>query len=815
MPELIRLRRSTTNNIPSTLSYGEIAVFFDATGQSQFYVGNQNNLPILLNDDAIIITSIQSTTVNKPTVNGFYIFTATPLDGLPIGIALNDIAYLYNNVWYLTRSYFSAPATIKVGLVNQNVFTKNSNSWASLQNSIITGTSAKKLFKGSPIINLRTPNVGLTQNGANGVGIQVSTASTTPSTGTQLQYIGDTDAAGVSLLNAFAGNSDLNVTQIPIGTWNFRFSALASAATGVQLFQNVYQIVRGLNLATITGAGANTRTVTLTSGQFSGTNFRADASNILASYIQTPSGIYQITSITNTNVATITVPTTYVNETAVTFDIWNRLFSTANTPATAPIINTNTLTPYNVVYEQNVAYNVALTDRLGIIDIANFTNANRTVTVAFDGTANVNSVTTSIPLNHNDLPNIGNGANLNDTNHLTNAEYGNVALIPTKADKIPNSLALSNFATGGVIGLASATVDIFESFNISQTTTSQALTLPTPTTTTNTKIVYVKNVGTASFTMYNVNIQPNTFLSLIYNTLNGWLVHSGSSGGASGSTTLQIPNASDFTAYTPTFTGLGTPSSVKCGWARIGSNMLITASFAVGIPSSSVNASFSLPNANTISSLFSTSYATLGSAVWGGDGSTSARNYQAIARAGDGVVAINYQGGSAGTQNNSLTPFTGLTSFAAGQIITFNILIPIQGWTAFTSVNSVSQLYQTISTPLANAIANSVTTVSNIKVRYNTNGIGGNLDIACNSGTLTTVKITAVKLFNGSPVTNVSINSILTTSFTTFSGGNMNGNLEIIEYRIIVSNTEIYTARVEITGNTGTDLVLITLTRII
>ena len=656
MENLVLVARSTTNNIPSTLSYGEIAVFFDATGQSQFYVGNQNNLPTLLNDDAIIITSIQSTVVNKPTVNGFYIFTATPLDGLPIGIALNDIAYLYNNVWYLTRSYFSAPATIKVGLVNQNVFTKNSNTWATLQNSIITGTSAKVLYKGRPVINARTSPVGLITNGTNGNGIQVSTASPIANAAATATYVGTSNAVDTRLLNAFIGSSSLNVTQIPIGAWTFRFSALASAATGASLSQSVYQVVAGTNAVTITGAGANSRTATLTSGQFSGTNFQANASNILASYIQTPSGIYQITSITSTNVATITVPTGYVNQTGVTFSVLNFLFSTS-----ARLINTTTIFEYVINYQQTQVYNVGLTDKLCIIDVGVFSTANRTITVSYDGQTNANSVTTSIPLNHNDLPNIGNGANLNDTNHLTNAEYGNVALIPTKADKIPNSLALSNFATGGVIGLANATVDIFEGFDISQTTTSQALTLPTPTTTTNTKIVYVKNVGTASFTMYNVTIQPNTFLSLIYNTLNGWLVHSGSSGGASGST-----------------------------------------------------------------------------------------------------------------------------------------------------------IYQVISTPLANAIANSVTTVSNIKVRYNANGTGGNLDIACVSGTLPCQLITGQQIYNGGLTVNSYTSSpTLTTTFTTYDGGGLSGPAELIDYEIFVSNSEHYKVKLRLTGSTGTDLVLITLTRII
>jgi hypothetical protein len=758
------------------------------------------------------LTEVFFTAVNKGSLApGRYIFVATPIDGLPVGVGLNDLCHYTGTVWQLLLKYNTVPPTMQGG-TPLKVFIKNSNSWSYLQNSTI-GTSARKLFKGRPIINLRTPNVGLAPNGANGGGIQVSTASTTPSSNAQAQYIGNTNAIEIRLLNAFAGDTNLNVTEIPIGTWTFRFTAQANATSGVQFFQNVYQVVNGVDNATITGAGANTRTVTLTSGQFSGTYFNANATNHLASYIQTPTGIYQITAITSTNVATITVPTGYVNETSVTFSIWNRLFSTATTPATAPIINTTAAFTYTVIYEQNVVYNVNLTDRLGVIDIANFTNATRTVTVFFDGNANVNSVTTSIPISHNELPGLGNSANPNGFNHLNDTQIANVDLIPTKSDKIPNALTINNLPTGGVIGLATATVDIFESFNIAQTTAGQTVTLANPSITTNQKVVYVSNTGTASFNLYGTNLEPNKIATLIFNTTNGWMINSGGSGG-SGATTLSIPNLTDLVAYTPTFTGYGTPTNVKFSWARRGSVAIILGYMNVGVTSNAL-ASFSLPTGLTISSGFSTNYATVGTAVWGGDTTTSGRGYNSIARAGDSVIYINYEGGSAGTQPNSLTPLTGSTLFANGQIITFQVEVPIQGWLANTTVNSLGQSFQTTSTPLASAIANSVTTVSNIKVRYNANGTGGNLDIACVSGTLTCQLITGRQIFNGGLTTNAyTPNQLLTTTFTTFASGGLDGPAELLDYEIFVSNSELYEVKLRLTGSGGTDLVLINLTRV-
>ena len=128
---------------------------------------------------------------------------------------------------------------------------------------------------------------------------------------------------------------------------------------------------------------------------------------------------------------------------------------------------------------------------------------------------------------------------------------------------------------------------------------------------------------------------------------------------------------------------------------------------------------------------------------------------------------------------------------------------------------TIDQLYQTTSAPLASAIANSVTTVSNIKVRYNANGTGGNLDIACVSGTLTCQLITGRQIFNGGLTTNAyTPNQLLTTTFATFASGGLDGPAELLDYEIFVSNSELYEVKLRLTGSSGTDLVLINLTRV-
>jgi fibronectin-binding autotransporter adhesin len=79
------------------------------------------------------------------------------------------------------------------------------------------------------------------------------------------------------------------------------------------------------------------------------------------------------------------------------------------------------------------------------------------------------------------------------------------------------ALALGNFATGGTIGSAATTVDVATSFNINQTTAGQTLTMPVPTTSTAGRIIYINNVGTASFVIGGVTLPAGASSSFEWN----------------------------------------------------------------------------------------------------------------------------------------------------------------------------------------------------------------------------------------------------------------------------------------------------------
>jgi hypothetical protein len=82
---------------------------------------------------------------------------------------------------------------------------------------------------------------------------------------------------------------------------------------------------------------------------------------------------------------------------------------------------------------------------------------------------------------------------------------------------LDSAIAIANLASGGSIGTAATTVDVSTTLNVSQTTAGQTLTLPTPTVTTAGRIVYINNVGTASFLMLGETIAPSTSYSFEWN----------------------------------------------------------------------------------------------------------------------------------------------------------------------------------------------------------------------------------------------------------------------------------------------------------
>ena len=279
-------------------------------------------------------------------------------------------------------------------------------------------------FSCTPVVNSRTSPAGINQAGTSGNGIQINSLSKTPIV-TAEQTIAGLSNNDTRAFVAWIYNTALGRTNIDAGLWSFyTYAAVSSAAGTATITRQVYQIVPPASgTVTTSGSGTNSRTATITSSQFAGTYFSANATNTTASYLQTPTGIYQITAISDANTATITVPTGYSNENAVAFNIWNKLFG-----STLPAI-TSTGTNYSLyqISSSQGAFAVAATDKLGEINFCTSNNS-KTFTTAYNGTAHNTYFETPLITLHNNLAGLDGGTS-NQMFHFTSAEHTNLAAI--------------------------------------------------------------------------------------------------------------------------------------------------------------------------------------------------------------------------------------------------------------------------------------------------------------------------------------------------------------------------------------------------
>ena len=106
-----------------------------------------------------------------------------------------------------------------------------------------------------------------------------------------------------------------------------------------------------------------------------------------------------------------------------------------------------------------------------------------------------------------------------------NTTLGNAAgsgLLTNNGATLNSTLALNNFSSGGSIGSAASTVDIYTSISVNQTTASQTLTIPSPTASTNYgRLLYLSNIGSASFTLGSATISAGTTATLVWSNSNG------------------------------------------------------------------------------------------------------------------------------------------------------------------------------------------------------------------------------------------------------------------------------------------------------
>jgi hypothetical protein len=120
-----------------------------------------------------IVKSVMVVSGPKPTLPGYYIFTVPPTDGLPAGVALNDIAYFDGMVWAVYQLYVKANtvlvATNETG-TTQVTWRKFAGTWMSTADEYVPDGKeyqTSKLWNGKPVFRKcwesTTPNAGSTK----------------------------------------------------------------------------------------------------------------------------------------------------------------------------------------------------------------------------------------------------------------------------------------------------------------------------------------------------------------------------------------------------------------------------------------------------------------------------------------------------------------------------------------------------------------------------------------------------------------------------------------------------------------------------
>lgn len=217
---------------------------------------------------------------------------------------------------------------------------------------------------------------------------------------------------------AYLYNTALGRTQLDGGLWKFNtYASVSSTSAGrvSSITRNIYTVEIGTGTVTTTGTGTS-RTCTASSGTpfVSGD---ASATNTLAGYVQTPQGLYQITAFTSSTVVTIATPSTYVNESAVTYNKWKRQFGST----TGTI--TNLTTNYGLYQHETAQGTISINTTDKFAEIV-FCTSNNTTTVNFthNGTAHYSNFQTPLITMHNNLAGLQGGTS-GEYYHLTSAQY--------------------------------------------------------------------------------------------------------------------------------------------------------------------------------------------------------------------------------------------------------------------------------------------------------------------------------------------------------------------------------------------------------
>ena len=265
----------------------------------------------------------------------------------------------------------------------------------------------------------------------------------------------------------------LNRTAIDAGNWSFINHVYVDTSSGTTTIANyIYKAVPFVTgTVTITGSGTS-RTATASAGTpFATADIDASATNTVASFLQTPQGLYQITARSSDTVVTITTPTTYTNESAVAGTVWKKLFGTAQ----SPVVNSTVAANYNIDATEPL-YSITAATKLAMI-VFGTTTAAITLTYVYDGQNNASLIVSPLSLRHDDLAGLQ-GGTVGEFYHLTQSEYtgtGTGAFVRASAPTIANPSVTGILSVNDIASADSTAIQINDGVNISGTLNAKTL----------------------------------------------------------------------------------------------------------------------------------------------------------------------------------------------------------------------------------------------------------------------------------------------------------------------------------------------------
>jgi hypothetical protein len=237
-----------------------------------------------------------------------------------------------------------------------------------------------------------------------------------------------TSATSPMIIEAYLYNTAMQRTQIDGGTWySDLYASVSNTASASSIITNIYQGLVEPMTITVTGTGT-TRTVTANSGSpFVAGDANSDLT--LCSYIETSTGLYPISGYTLSNIVSITVPSTYTNQTTVAFTKFIPVISLNSgtiSSTTISLIRSAPITSSN--------FPINLTDKLAAITFATTASVSSvTIEYTYNGATRASFTETPLRQLHNSLAGVYTAGIGVTSGHIDNGVLANGIIATTQS----------------------------------------------------------------------------------------------------------------------------------------------------------------------------------------------------------------------------------------------------------------------------------------------------------------------------------------------------------------------------------------------